>query len=152
MLIFCGQEHCLIDSNGRLKLPQRFIDDFTLRCGGEVVMHGLPEGAVALYPEEVYREMREREVEAVDSIGSSFAARRSLRRFGALACPAPLTRQGSITHPAAVRGWTRAAKPVWWAWKSEWKSGRSSGAPRKWPPSMNICGRSASVKCSRTCR
>ena len=77
MLIFCGQEHCLIDSNGRLKLPQRFIDDFTLRCGGEVVMHGLPEGAVALYPEEVYREMREREVEAVDSIGSSFAARRS---------------------------------------------------------------------------
>ena len=62
MLIFCGQEHCLIDSNGRLKLPQRFIDDFTLRCGGEVVMHGLPEGAVALYPEEVYREMREREV------------------------------------------------------------------------------------------
>ena len=151
MLIFCGQEHCLIDSNGRLKLPQRFIDDFTLRCGGEVVMHGLPEGAVALYPEEVYREMREREVEAVDSIGSSFAARRSLRRFGALTCP---DRGESPSPPrsASTRGWNRAAKPVWWAWKSEWKSGRPSGSPRKWPPSMNICGRSASVKCSRTCR
>ncbi len=103
MLIFCGQEHCLVDSNGRLKLPQRFIDDFTLRCGGEVVMHGLPEGAVALYPEDVYREMREREVGAVDSIGSSFAARRSLRRFGALTCPDTITRQGRITLPAAFR-------------------------------------------------
>ena len=142
MLIFCGQEHCLIDSNGRLKLPQRFIDDFTLRCGGEVVMHGLPEGAVALYPEEVYREMREREVEAVDSSGSSFAARRSLRRFGALTCPDTITRQGRITLPAAFRehaGLEPGCFPPTGA-----ANGRKRPGPIRsgcWKPSRNPAGR-----------
>ena len=97
MLSFCGQERCLVDGSGRIRLAQHFVDDFTGRCDGEVVMHGLPEGAIALYPEDVYDEMRRRELEAVGEIASSFAARRSLRRFGALTVPERITRQGRIT-------------------------------------------------------
>ncbi len=93
----------MLDGNGRLKLPQRFIEDFMNRGGGEVVLYGLPEGALALYPEETYVQMRRQELSAVDRIGSSFAARRSLRRFGALSMSDRITRQGRITLPAAFR-------------------------------------------------
>ncbi len=103
MLAFCGQDRCLVDGNGRIRLTQRFVDDFLRRCNGEIVMHGLPEGAVALYPEEVYQEMRQRETAALDAVGSSFLTRRSLRRFGALTQPETISRQGRITLPHAFR-------------------------------------------------
>ncbi len=100
MLRFCGQERCVIDGNGRIRLTPHFVDDFTQRCNGEIVMHGLPEGAIALYPEEVFEAMRRKELEAIDQVGSSFNVRRSLRRFGALTRPETITRQGRITLPA----------------------------------------------------
>ena len=103
LLPFCGQEKCLVDANGRVRLTQRWVDDFLRRCGGEIVMHGLPEGAIALYPEEVYQEMRAREVGNLDQLGSSFALRRSLRRFGALTHQDTITKQGRVTLPAPFR-------------------------------------------------
>ncbi len=103
MLSFCGQERCLLDGSGRIRLAQHFIDDFSCRCDGEIVMHGLPEGAIALYPEAVYAEMRRRELEAVGELASSFTARRSLRRFGALTIPERITRQGRVTLPVPFR-------------------------------------------------
>ena len=103
MLAFCGQDRCLVDSNGRIRLAQHFVDDFLRRCSGEVVMHGLPEGAIALYPEEVYAEMRRQELQAVGEIASSFVMRRSLRRFGALTQPETISRQGRITLPVQFR-------------------------------------------------
>ena len=103
MLPFCGCEHCLIDSNGRLRLCQRFVDDFIAKCDGNIVIYGLPEGALALYPESVFREMRERELGDIDRIGASFAARRSLRRFGSLSSPEQISRQGRVTIPEHLR-------------------------------------------------
>ena len=103
MLAFCGQERCLLDSNSRLRLTPHFVEDFTRRCNGEIVMLGLPEGAIALYPEDVYTEIRRRELGSLEIIGSSFAARRSLRRFGALTQPDTITRQGRVTSPAGFR-------------------------------------------------
>ena len=103
VLPFCGQEKCLVDAGGRVRLTQRWVDDFLRRCGGEVVMHGLPEGAIALYPEEVYQEMRAREIGNLDQLGASFALRRSLRRFGALTRQDTITRQGRVTLPAPFR-------------------------------------------------
>ena len=103
MLPFCGCEHCLIDSNGRLRLCQRFVDDFIAKCNGEIVIYGLPEGALALYPESVFREMREKELGNIDRIGASFAARRSLRRFGSLSSPETISRQGRVTIPEHLR-------------------------------------------------
>lgn len=104
MLAFCGQEKVLIDANGRLRLPQRFADDFNRSCQGSIVMYGLPEGAIALYPEAVFREMRERELAGIEQISGSFLLRRSLRRFGSLSCPDKISPQGRITLPEVLRG------------------------------------------------
>ena len=106
MLEFCGEDRCLVDGNGRIRLSQRFVDDFLRKCNGEVVMYVLPEGAVALYPEETYREMRSREIADTDNVGTSFAVRRSLRRFGSLTTPAVITRQGRVTLPERFRQMT----------------------------------------------
>ena len=103
MLEFCGEERCRVDANGRIRLTQRWVDDFLHKCNGEVVMYVLPEGAVALYPEETYREMRAREISDTDNVGASFAARRSLRRYGSLTMSAVLTRQGRVTLPERFR-------------------------------------------------
>ena len=103
MLEFCGEERCRVDANGRIRLTQRWVDDFLRKCNGEVVMYVLPEGAVALYPEETYREMRAREISDTDNVGASFAARRSLRRYGSLTMSAVLTRQGRVTLPERFR-------------------------------------------------
>ncbi len=106
LLAFCGQERCLIDGNGRIRLTPRFVEDFIRRCDGEVVMHALPERAIAIYPEEFYHEMRAREIGDVEVIGNSFAARRSLRRFGAMTVSEKISRQGRVTLPAAFRDYT----------------------------------------------
>lgn len=103
MLTFCGQDRCLVDGNGRIKLSQHFVDDFLSRCGGEVVMHGLPEGAIAIYPEEVYKEMRRREIGEVEAAGNSFVIRQSMRRFGALSQSEVISKQGRVTLPVALR-------------------------------------------------
>jgi DNA-binding transcriptional regulator/RsmH inhibitor MraZ len=103
MLEFCGEDRCLVDSNGRVRLNQRIVNDFLRKCEGNVVMYVLPEGAVALYPEETYREMRAREISDPDNVGSSFTARRSLRRFGSLTRPDTITRQGRVTLPERFR-------------------------------------------------
>ena len=77
MLEFCGEDRCLVDSNGRVRLNQRIVNDFLRKCEGNVVMYVLPEGAVALYPEATYKEMRAREISDPDNVGSSFSARPS---------------------------------------------------------------------------
>ena len=53
MIPFCGFDKCLLDANSRLKLSPRVLADFERR-GGDIVLHCLPEGALAVYPEEVF--------------------------------------------------------------------------------------------------
>ena len=103
MLEFCGQENIVLEGNGRIRLPRQWVEDFMRHGNGEVVIHGLPEGAVAIYPEEVYRAMRTRELGDLDRAGGSFAARRSMRRFGALTAVDQLSAQGRVTLPEAFR-------------------------------------------------
>ncbi len=103
MLPFCGQEKCSIDANGRLKLSPRFIEDFNGRCSGEVVLHVLPEGALAIYPEDVYAEMRSGTARMAEKAGLSIVQRRILRSFGAMSQPDKITSQGRITLPPAYR-------------------------------------------------
>lgn len=99
MISFCGVDNCKVDGAGRVRFAQRVVDDFLCRCQGEVVLFGLPEGAVAVYPQEVYREMRRREVGDLDAAGTSYLVRRNLRRFGAMAHPAVVSAQGRVTLP-----------------------------------------------------
>lgn len=99
MLNFCGTEYCLLDSANRLRLASRFVTGFLGKCGGEVVLLGLPEGCIGVFPENIYHEMRQRELGNIDSFAQSFISRRSLRRFGMLTQPEHISRQGRITLP-----------------------------------------------------
>ena len=103
MLAFCGQDKVLIDANGRVKLPPKLIEDFEAHGGAEIVLYCLPEGAVALYPEEVFRAMRDRAGDAVREAGASIVKRRDFRRFGAWSCAGSITGQGRLTLPEAFR-------------------------------------------------
>ena len=103
MLAFCGQDKCSIDSNGRVKLSPRFISDFTERCEGNVVLHCVPEGALAVYPEDVYLDMRRNESRPAERAASSVVFRRSLRYFGAMSHSQKISQQGRITIPQMFR-------------------------------------------------
>ncbi|MBO4632970.1 MAG: hypothetical protein J5858_13695 [Lentisphaeria bacterium] len=102
MLSFCGTDRCQLDSNGRLKFSPRILEDFA-RSGSEVVLHCLPEGAVAVYPEKVYESMRRPETDAAGHAGRSMVFRRELRRFGAWSTPQRISTQGRITIPPEYR-------------------------------------------------
>ncbi len=98
MLSFCGIDKCSVDANGRIKLSPRVIEDFSSR-GVDVVLHCLPEGAIAVYPENVYLEMRKRENNPAERAGDSIVFRRTLRRFGAWSQSGKISAQGRITLP-----------------------------------------------------
>ena len=103
MLSFCGQDRSSIDSNGRVKFSPRTVKDFMNRCNGEIVLHCLPEGALAVYPEEIYMQMRRAESRPAEKAGSSMVFRRTLRRFGALSSSEKISAQGRVTLPSGFR-------------------------------------------------
>ena len=78
MLSFCGQDNGTVDANGRVKFSPRIVADFKDNCDGEVVLHALPEGALAVYPEDVYTQMRRGDVKPAENAGSSLVFRRNL--------------------------------------------------------------------------
>lgn len=102
MLSFCGMDRCLLDASGRVKLSPRVLEDFA-HSGNEVVLHCLPEGAVAVYPENVYQKMRTAAADAAERAGQSMLFRRELRRFGAWSVSQRITQQGRITIPPEYR-------------------------------------------------
>ena len=83
MVQFCGQDTCLVDANGRVKLGPRFLADFR-RMGDQVVLHCLPEGALGVYPEPIWEQMRGACAESAIRAARNIAFRRQLRRFGAM--------------------------------------------------------------------
>ena len=99
---FCGQDRCLVDANGRVKLGPRFLADFR-RIGDQVILHCLPEGALGVYPVPVWHEMRQADGRSAAQAARSIAARRRLRRFGSMTQPDKITNQGRITVPAPFR-------------------------------------------------
>jgi DNA-binding transcriptional regulator/RsmH inhibitor MraZ len=103
VLSFCGQDKCSVDSNGRVKFSPRIVTDFIDNCNGEVILHCLPEGALAVYPEDIYLEMRRAESKPAEKAGSSMLFRRNLRRFGSLSTPEKVSRQGRVTIPNGYR-------------------------------------------------
>ncbi len=101
---FCGQEKCLIDANGRVKLAPRFEREFREEGAAEIVLHCLPEGGLGAYPPAVWDKIRAAETDAVMRSATSVVARRQLRRFGAMTQAEELSNQGRITIPAGFRG------------------------------------------------
>lgn len=102
MLAFCGLDRCSVDANGRIKFSPRVIEDFARR-GSDVVMHCLPEGAVAVYPEDIYLEMRRAVPNPAQQAAESMVFRRTLRRFGAWSQSEKISQQGRITLPPEYR-------------------------------------------------
>ena len=102
MLAFCGTDRCQMDANGRVKLSPRVLEDFA-RSGSDVVLHCLPEGAVAVYPEKVYEAMRRPASDAAEQAGRSLVFRRELRRFGAWSSSQRISGQGRVTIPPEYR-------------------------------------------------
>ena len=102
MIPFCGFDKCLLDANSRLKLSPRVLADFERR-GGDIVLHCLPEGALAVYPEEVFLEIRGSEDHSARRAGESFVARRTMRRFGSLSMNISISPQGRLTLPEPYR-------------------------------------------------
>ena len=111
MLSFCGTDRCQMDANGRVKLSPRVLEDFA-RSGSEVVLHCLPEGAVAVYPEKVYEAIRTAESNAAERAGKSMVFRRELRRFGAWSMPCRISQQGRITVPPEYRDFAQLSGNV----------------------------------------
>jgi DNA-binding transcriptional regulator/RsmH inhibitor MraZ len=105
---FCGQDPCTVDGNARLKFSPHFLEDFK-RHGADVVLHCLPEGALAVYPIEVWRQMRSAEAHAAPEAAQSVVQRRRMRRFGALSQVQQLSNQGRVTIPAHFRDVTGLA-------------------------------------------
>ena len=102
MLSFCGTDKCQMDANGRVKLSPHVLEDFA-RSGSDVVLHCLPEGAVAVYPEKVFEAMRHAESNAAERAGKSMVYRREQRRFGAWSCSQRISAQGRVTIPPEYR-------------------------------------------------
>ena len=102
MIEFCGQDTCTVDANGRVKLAPRFLLDFR-RHGPEVVLHCLPEGAMAVYPAMVWTQMRQNPELTPGHAAQSAMVRRQFRWFGALTSIEAISNQGRITIPAHFR-------------------------------------------------
>ncbi len=103
MLSFCGQDRCRVDANGRVKLSPRIISDFIESESCDAVVHSLPEGALAVYPESIYLQMRRAEARPAERAAGSLVFRRMLRRFGSMSQPVDISRQGRITIPPMYR-------------------------------------------------
>ncbi len=93
----------MIDASGRVRLPTRLLADFRAVDNRRVVLHCLPENALAIYPVSIWRQMREREPRPASRAGVSLAYRRQLRRFGAFTQEDELSNQGRITIPVMFR-------------------------------------------------
>lgn len=102
MIQFCGQNKCLLDSNGRVKLTPHFLNDFR-NAGDSVVLHCLPEGALAVYPSETWEQMRSAEPKPAAQAGQSIVFRRRLRRTGAFTQEQEISKQGRLTIPPNFR-------------------------------------------------
>lgn len=93
----------MIDGNGRVKLPIRMLKDFQSFEKKEVVVHCLPENALAVYPMDVWHQMRMEEPRPAVRAADSLAYRRRLRRFGAFTQMERLSNQGRLTIPVLFR-------------------------------------------------
>ena len=101
---FGGNEKCLMDGSGRLKLSTTYLEALQKLHAEQVVLFYLmPETAVAVYPLPVW-EQRSAAILAAASNGPENAVTRSIeRQYGALYAEVEVTAQGRITVPPSFR-------------------------------------------------
>ncbi|MCJ8330997.1 MAG: hypothetical protein HRT89_25080 [Lentisphaeria bacterium] len=103
---FYGLEECKLDASGRLKLPIQFMDSFKSH-GETLVLYCLPEGAIAVYPLNVWEEMRSdlslKTENLIHQISGNLTLRRQLRRFGSMSLMLKISNQGRLSLPGPFR-------------------------------------------------
>lgn len=104
MAKFFGQEKCTVDASGRVKLSRRFEGDFKSLGTLRVVLHCLPEGGLAVYPLELWEQMRSEDTVAMAmNAGHSIVARRQLRRLNCMTQVDELSSNYRLTVPPEFR-------------------------------------------------
>lgn len=101
-LPFRGQDECALDANGRIKLNAAFLRDFKAFTSDEVVLHCLPEGAIAIYPPQNWGRGEDA---SQTTAAESVVERRRSRRFGAVSQSGTISNQGRITLPTRFRAY-----------------------------------------------
>ncbi len=103
MLEFCGQDQCILDNNGRIKLSISLLRNFQRYSENDVILHCLPEKAIAVYPLQIWKSMRGSEQNKEFNAAQSLVFRRNLRRFGSMSLNVAISNQGRITIPPVFR-------------------------------------------------
>lgn len=101
---FCFQSKCVLDANGRIKLPPLVLSD--LSDGNDVerlMLYCLPEGCLGIFPLAEWNRMRQHKGDDQGDLLNDAALRRQYRRIGSLSRSETITNQGRITVPVMFR-------------------------------------------------
>ena len=102
---FMGLAKYKLDSNGRIKLSQKIIDDL-MKDGNdvpEIVLYCLPEGGLALFSQRTWEIIRSKTAEETSRLMSSVELRRQSRMIAANTDSQEISPQGRLTIPAMFR-------------------------------------------------
>ena len=102
---YSGLTKCKVDSAGRIRLPQRVIDDLlpANSDSAELVLYCLPEGALALFTVQTWQLIRSKTPEETPDLLTDLELRRRSRRIAANSDSVVITAQGRITVPPLFR-------------------------------------------------
>ena len=104
-MLFSGLTKCKLDSNGRIKLPPKVIDDLLKDGNGEreIVLYCMSEGCLALFSQRTWAVIRSKaETETPDLLNDEELRRRS-RRIAANTQSQDISPQGRLTIPGMFR-------------------------------------------------
>ncbi|MBP5641359.1 MAG: hypothetical protein J6X55_17915 [Victivallales bacterium] len=102
---FTGLTKCKLDSNGRIKLPPKVIDDLTNDGfdSQEIVLYCLPEGALALFSHQTWTLIRSKTDEETPDLLNDEGLRRRSRRIASNTDSQEISPQGRLTIPPLFR-------------------------------------------------
>ncbi len=102
---FNGLTKCKLDSNGRVKLPPKVIDDLLNDGNGvqEIVLHCFPEGTLALFSQKEWSLIRSKMDAETPELLNDIELRRNSRRIAANTDSQEISPQGRLTIPPMFR-------------------------------------------------
>ena len=102
---FNGLTRCKLDSNGRIKLTPKAIDDLLADGNGlrDIVVYCLPEGGLGLYTQRTWKLMRSHMEEETPILMDDNALRHRSRKIEPYADDQEISPQGRLTIPPLFR-------------------------------------------------
>ena len=106
MAEFYGFSTCVLDGNGRLKLPELFLAAFaspSLCDSNRIMFYLLPEGCLAIFPYALWHSERQTMQNEAGSLLFDAGQRAKQRELGYRTQEGEISKQGRITIPAMMR-------------------------------------------------